>query len=68
VSLLHFRKKYENLQVFSKRSLRDYEVDFGANVFGSITQVNERLLKPYYNRGFDRQQGVEEVMKKSYEE
>jgi penicillin-binding protein 2 len=51
VSLLHFRKKYEKFTGFtSKRSLRDYEVDFGANVFGSITQVNERLLKPYYNR------------------
>ena len=52
---------------FQKRSLRDYEVDFGANVFGSITQVNERLIakNPYYNSGdLIGNQGVEE----SYEE
>jgi hypothetical protein len=30
--------------IFKKRSLRDYEVTFGANVFGFITQVNESWL------------------------
>ena len=34
-------RKFEGFY-FQKRSLRDYEVDFGANVFGGITQVNER--------------------------
>jgi penicillin-binding protein 2 len=44
VSLQHFKKKrkFEGFY-FQKRSLRDYEVDFGANVFGFIT-VNERLI------------------------
>jgi penicillin-binding protein 2 len=36
-------RKFEGFY-FQKRSLRDYEVDFGANVFGFITQVNERLI------------------------
>ena len=59
-------RKYEGFY-FQKRSLRDYEVAFGANVFGFITQVNERLVaqNPYYNSGdLIGQQGVEE----SYEE
>lgn len=59
-------RKYEGFY-FQKRSLRDYEVDFGANIFGSITQVNERIVakNPYYNSGdLIGQQGVEE----SYEE
>jgi hypothetical protein len=41
VNLPLFKRKLENLKaLFQKRSLRDYEVDFG-NVFGFITQVNE---------------------------
>ena len=52
---------------FQKRSLRDYQVNFGANVFGFITQVNDKLIakNPYYNSGdLIGKQGVEE----SYEE
>ncbi|HRN43619.1 MAG TPA: penicillin-binding transpeptidase domain-containing protein, partial [Flavobacterium sp.] len=48
-------------------SLRDYEVSFGANIFGFITQVNEKLVakNPYYNSGdLIGKQGVEE----SYED
>lgn len=59
-------RKFEGFY-FQKRSLRDYEVDFGANVFGGITQVNEQLIakNPYYNSGdLIGTQGVEE----SYEE
>ncbi|MFT5251685.1 MAG: penicillin-binding protein 2 [Flavobacteriales bacterium] len=59
-------RKFEGFY-FQKRSLRDYEVDFGANVFGFITQVNEKLIakNPYYNSGdLIGRQGVEE----SYEE
>jgi penicillin-binding protein 2 len=59
-------RKFEGFY-FQKRSLRDYEVDFGANIFGFITQVNERLIEknPYYNSGdLIGRQGVEE----SYEE
>lgn len=50
-----------------KRSLRDYQVAYGANVFGFITQVNEKMVakNPYYNSGdLIGKQGVEE----SYEE
>ncbi len=46
-----------------KRSLRDYQVSVGANVFGGITQVNEEIIKknPYYNSGdLIGKQGVEE--------
>ncbi|MFV8357381.1 penicillin-binding protein 2 [Flavobacterium sp. XS1P32] len=59
-------RKYEGFY-FQKRSLRDYEVAFGANVFGFITQVNEKLVakNPYYNSGdLIGRQGVEE----SYED
>ncbi|MEC5164999.1 penicillin-binding protein 2 [Flavobacterium sp. PL11] len=59
-------RKYEGFY-FQKRSLRDYEVSFGANIFGGITQVNENLVEknPYYNSGdLIGKQGVEE----SYEE
>jgi len=59
-------RKYEGFY-FQKRSLRDYEVAFGANVFGGITQVNEKLVakNPYYNSGdLIGRQGVEE----SYED
>ncbi|RDI52342.1 penicillin-binding protein 2 [Flavobacterium glaciei] len=59
-------RKYEGFY-FQKRSLRDYEVEFGANIFGFITQVNEKLVakNPYYNSGdLIGRQGVEE----SYED
>jgi penicillin-binding protein 2 len=59
-------RKYEGFY-FQKRSLRDYQVNFGANVFGGITQVNENVIEknPYYNSGdLIGKQGVEE----SYEE
>ena len=59
-------RKYEGFY-FQKRSLRDYQVNFGANVFGFITQVNDKLIakNPYYNSGdLIGKQGVEE----SYEE
>ncbi|MWB95759.1 penicillin-binding protein 2 [Flavobacterium sp. GA093] len=59
-------RKYDGFY-FQKRSLRDYEVDYGANIFGFITQVNEKLIakNPYYNSGdLIGKQGVEQ----SYEE
>ena len=59
-------RKYEGFY-FQKRSLRDYQVNFGANIFGFITQVNDKLIakNPYYNSGdLIGKQGVEE----SYEE
>jgi penicillin-binding protein 2 len=46
-----------------KRSLRDYQVKFGANVFGSIAQVNQKFIEKnsYYNSGdLIGKQGVEE--------
>lgn len=55
-------RKYKGFY-FQKRSLRDYEVNFGANIFGFITQVNEKLIakNPYYNSGdLIGRQGVEE--------
>jgi len=55
-------RKFEGFYI-QKRSLRDYQVHFGANVFGFITQVNENLIKknPYYNSGdLIGRQGVEE--------
>ena len=59
-------RKFEGFY-FQKRSLRDYQVNFGANVFGGITQVNEKIIEknPYYNSGdLIGKQGVEQ----SYEE
>ena len=59
-------RKFEGFY-FQKRSLRDYEVDYGANIFGFITQVTEGLIakNPYYNSGdLIGKQGVEQ----SYEE
>lgn len=50
-----------------KRALRDYQVAFGANVFGFITQVNDKIIEKnkYYNSGdLIGRQGVEE----SYED
>jgi penicillin-binding protein 2 len=55
-------RKYEGFYI-QKRSLRDYQVNFGANVFGFITQVSEGVIKknPYYHSGdLYGKQGVEE--------
>jgi penicillin-binding protein 2 len=64
-----FQEKIRNFEgfYFQKRSLRDYQIKSAANVFGFITQVNERLIakNPYYNSGdLIGMQGVEQ----SYEE
>jgi penicillin-binding protein 2 len=59
-------RKFEGFY-FQKRSLRDYQVNYGANIFGFITQANEKTItkNPYYNNGdLLGKQGVEE----SYEE
>lgn len=59
-------RKFEGFY-FQKRALRDYEVDFGANVFGSIVEVNEGLIEknPYYKSGdLIGKQGVEESYEK----
>jgi penicillin-binding protein 2 len=59
-------RKFSGFEV-QKRSLRDYQVNVGANVFGFITQVNEKIIAqhPYYNSGdLIGKQGVEQ----SYEE
>ncbi|RZJ71629.1 penicillin-binding protein 2 [Flavobacterium sp.] len=60
-----FQEKVRKFQGFyiQKRSLRDYQVNFGANVFGFITQVNDKIIakNPYYNSGdLIGKQGVEE--------
>ena len=60
-----FQEKIRKFQGFyiQKRSLRDYQVNFGANVFGFITQANEKLIaqNPYYQSGdLIGKQGVEQ--------
>ncbi len=55
-------RKFEGFYI-QKRSLRDYQISAGANVFGSITQVSEKEVakNPYYNSGdFIGKQGVEQ--------
>lgn len=51
----NFQEKARHFNGFyiQKRSLRDYQVDYGANVFGYIRQINEFELKrsPYYKSG-----------------
>lgn len=64
-----FQEKLRRFQGFyiQKRSLRDYQVNYGANVFGFITQVNEEIIEknPYYKGGdLIGKQGVEQ----SYED
>lgn len=61
-----FQEKIRKFQGFyiQKRSLRDYQVNAAANVFGYITQVNDAIVKsnPYYKSGdLIGKQGVEEV-------
>jgi penicillin-binding protein 2 len=60
-----FQEKIRKFPGFyiQKRSLRDYQVDYGANIFGFITQATEKTIKknPYYNSGdLLGVQGVEE--------
>ncbi len=64
-----FQEKMRRFNGFyiQKRSLRDYQVDYAANVFGFITQVNEKIIeknKYYVGGDLIGKQGVEE----SYEE
>jgi penicillin-binding protein 2 len=65
-SFQEIQRKFNGFYI-QKRSLRDYQVAFGANVFGFITQVNEKIIEKnkYYNSGdLIGRQGVEE----SYED
>jgi penicillin-binding protein 2 len=55
-------RRYSGFYI-QKRSLRDYQVPFGANIFGFITQVNDKIIakNPYYKSGdLIGKQGVEE--------
>jgi len=59
-------RKFEGFYI-QKRSLRDYQISAGANVFGSITQVSEKEIakNSYYNSGdFIGKQGVEQSYEK----
>lgn len=61
-----FQEKIRLFKGFTivKRSLRDYQVSVGANVFGYIAQVNDGIIKkdPYYKSGdLIGKQGVEEM-------
>ena len=61
-----FQEKMNRFQGFyiQKRSLRSYEVDVASNVFGYITQVNDRIIEknPYYKSGdLIGMQGVEQT-------
>jgi len=61
-----FQEKIRRFKGFDivKRSLRDYQVSVGANVFGYITQVGDGTIKknPYYKSGdLIGRQGVEEM-------
>ena len=54
--------KYEGFYI-QKRSLRDYQIDFGANFLGYIQEVNQSMIKndPYYQSGdLIGRQGVEQ--------
>lgn len=56
------QRKFPGFDII-KRSLRDYQVEVGANVFGFITQVNEKIIdaNPYYKSGdLIGKQGVEQ--------
>ncbi|MFN7044670.1 MAG: penicillin-binding protein 2 [Flavobacterium sp.] len=60
-----FQEKERKFEGFytQKRSLRDYQVKEGANIFGFITEVNEAILNKnkYYNSGdLIGKQGVEQ--------
>ncbi len=60
-----FQEKLRRFNGFyiQKRSIRDYQVTFGANIFGFITQVNDKIIadNPYYKSGdLIGKQGVEQ--------
>lgn len=64
-----FQEKERKFEGFytQKRALRDYQVNYGANIFGFIAQVNNKEIESnsYYNSGdLIGKQGVE----KQYEE
>jgi len=55
-------RKFEGFYI-QKRSLRDYQIDFGANFLGYIQEVNSSMIKknPYYQSGdLIGRQGVEQ--------
>lgn len=61
-----FQEKIRRFKGFDivKRSLRDYQTEAGANIFGYIAQVNDNIIKkhPYYKSGdLIGRQGVEEM-------
>lgn len=59
-------RKYEGFYI-QKRSLRDYQIDFGANFLGYIQEVNQGMIKrdPYYRSGdLIGRQGVEQQYEK----
>lgn len=61
-----FQEKIRRFKGFDivKRSLRDYQVNVAANVFGYIQQVNDAIIQrnPYYKSGdLIGKQGVEEM-------
>lgn len=59
-------RKFDGFYI-QKRSLRDYQISAGANVFGFIRQVSEKEVEknPYYNSGdLIGKQGVEESYEK----
>jgi len=60
-----FQEKQRKFQGFDivKRSLRDYQTTAGSNIFGFITQVNEKIIEKnsYYKSGdLIGKQGVEQ--------
>lgn len=60
-----FQEKIRKFQGFyiQKRSLRDYQVKYGSNIFGFITQASEKTIEknPYYKSGdLLGMQGVEQ--------
>ncbi|MGB3773656.1 MAG: penicillin-binding protein 2 [Leeuwenhoekiella sp.] len=60
-------RKYEGFYI-QKRSLRDYQIKYGANFLGYIAEVNNRDIKnnPYYQSGdLIGRQGVEEFYEKT---
>jgi len=60
-------RKYEGFYI-QKRSLRDYQIDYGANFLGYIAEVNNRDIKKnaYYQSGdLIGRQGVEEFYEKT---
>lgn len=64
-----FQEKLRHFKGFyvQKRNLRDYQVDYGASIFGYIRQANEAEVKrnPYYKSGdLIGIQGVEQAYEK----